>query len=185
MKINSHFRGQLLPSLIRFAGILILCIFIIRILSLQAPFVLCAAALFGDLFALYLSRATIKFYKILLGHIGIYIFVGVGLSFIETMVATSNSPTSDFSVYQWSEQLSLFAIFYIATFISSIGYWRFRSWVNYESLLIFVSVVFALKGHRNYFLDAPKSISSLAWELGVEPQVILIAIGLLVSIFIS
>lgn len=69
------------------------------------------------------------------------------------------------------------------TLISTLLFWKFKSHLTIESLVLLVLVVSLVSGHRNYQLDAPKELSQIAWRIGVEPQNFFIGLGVLISFF--
>lgn len=58
------------------------------------------------------------------------------------------------------------------------GFWRIRAFLYVEALAASLCIVALCSGHRNYHLDQPKIISSLAWHFGVDTIYMLVCIGL-------
>ena len=65
------------------------------------------------------------------------------------------------------------AIWAIATWI----FWRIRHAVVLEALITLLAGVLLFSGHRNFHLDQPKILNSLAWRLGFDHLTMLIVIG--------
>lgn len=56
-------------------------------------------------------------------------------------------------------------------------FWRVRAALVLEVLAVFFATIVLFSGHRNFHLDRPKIINSIAWRLGVDHLTMLIAIG--------
>lgn len=65
------------------------------------------------------------------------------------------------------------ALWAIATWI----FWRMRHAIVVEALITLLSGVLLFSGHRNFHLDQPKILNSLAWRLGFDHLTMLIVIG--------
>lgn len=87
------------------------------------------------------------------------------------------SSVSDFAFDHWLSQLNFLLWFYLGSFALSWAYWRFAFWHWMEIFVITLSATIALAAHRNYQLDTPKQVSSLAWNLNISPQACLLGIG--------
>jgi hypothetical protein len=61
----------------------------------------------------------------------------------------------------------------VATWI----FWRVRAALVLEVLAIFFSAILLFSGHREFHLDRPKIVNSIAWRLGVDHLTMLIIIG--------
>lgn len=58
------------------------------------------------------------------------------------------------------------------------GFWRIRSFLYIEVLAVCLAVVSLCSGHRNFHLDQPKIVTSLAWHFGVNTTYMLITVGI-------
>lgn len=67
---------------------------------------------------------------------------------------------------------------YLFSAVTSWAFWTHSETVTLELFAVATTLVWILSGHRNYFLDAPRQLATLAWEWGVAPQNLLIGIGL-------
>jgi transglutaminase-like putative cysteine protease len=70
----------------------------------------------------------------------------------------------------------------ITTFISTLLFWKYRSHLTIETIVVIALTFSLVSGHRNYQLDAPKELSHLAWTLGIEPQNFFVALGVMLSL---
>jgi hypothetical protein len=69
--------------------------------------------------------------------------------------------------------LLVFSFTSLATWI----FWRLRFAVTLEMLLFVTAAVLIFAGHRNFHLDRPKIINSLAWRLHINHLTMLLIIG--------
>ena len=58
------------------------------------------------------------------------------------------------------------------------GFWRIRSFLYVEALTVCIAVISLCSGHRNFHLDQPKIVTSLAWYFGVNNIYMLITVGI-------
>jgi len=96
--------------------------------------------------------------------------------------------SADFLIPKLSDDLLLISVFYFIGFVSTWFFWKSRSALTFEALGVSIFFVSLLAAHRNYQVDAPRQISSLAWKLDllqkfrVEPQHIFLSLGLLLAV---
>ncbi|MEY4669931.1 MAG: hypothetical protein RL518_2630 [Pseudomonadota bacterium] len=83
---------------------------------------------------------------------------------------------------QLHAQLCLIAVFLTggATWL----FWRARGAITIEAILFAAAAITIFAGHRDYHLDRPKIISSLAWRLGIPHLSMLILVGSAVLAFL-
>lgn len=81
------------------------------------------------------------------------------------------------SPFMVEEHLTLGFIALILTLGSTWAFWRCRHTITIEILVFSSFFVYLLSGHRNYRLDSPQFLNSLAWILGTDPQTVLIGSG--------
>jgi hypothetical protein len=62
------------------------------------------------------------------------------------------------------------------------GFWRVRAFLYLEALAASLSIVTLCAGHRQYHLDQPKIVSSLAWYFGVNTIYMLNCIGIMFAL---
>ena len=62
------------------------------------------------------------------------------------------------------------------------GFWRVRAFLYLEALAASFIVVILCSGHRQYHLDQPKIVSSLAWYFGVNTIYMLNCIGIIFAL---
>ncbi|MBX7136585.1 MAG: transglutaminase domain-containing protein [Oligoflexia bacterium] len=73
------------------------------------------------------------------------------------------------------------AFYFFAFFLlSSWSFWRFEVVCTLESVLICAISIYLFSGHRNFHLDTPSIISSMAWFVGVEHLTMLIMVGVII-----
>lgn len=95
--------------------------------------------------------------------------------------------SSDYLVPRLTDDLLLITVFYCFGFLSTWFFWKSRSALTFEGLGVSLFFVSLLAAHRNYHVDAPRQISSLAWKLDifqkfrVEPQHLFLALGLILA----
>jgi protein-glutamine gamma-glutamyltransferase len=73
-------------------------------------------------------------------------------------------------------------ILFLVSSISTWCFWRLRDTPTVELLLIISGCVLLLSGHREFRLDNPKELSTLAWTLGIDQIYMFTALGVLVAI---
>jgi hypothetical protein len=61
--------------------------------------------------------------------------------------------------------------------LSSWLFWRVRMAVTLETATLVGIAITLFAAHRNFHLDRPKPLTTLAWRLGVDPIILLLAIG--------
>ena len=73
-----------------------------------------------------------------------------------------------------------------ATGLATWIFWRARIAVTIEALLFFAAAIAIFSGHREFHLDRPKILNSLAWRLGIDPLSMLFVLGavLLLSVLL-
>jgi hypothetical protein len=57
------------------------------------------------------------------------------------------------------------------------AFWRLRAALTLEVLAFFVVALALFSGHRNFHLERPKILNSIAWRLGVDHVTMLVIIG--------
>ena len=118
---------------------------------------------------------------------GIAIALGIGLSWggDQLIAALTASPDYDFFIARLENHIVLAAGVYAIAMLSTVLFWM-RSWtVTAEVFGTALAALWLLSGHRNYQLDAPHAISDLAFQLGADPQRLFLAIGILVTSFLT
>lgn len=67
--------------------------------------------------------------------------------------------------------------------VASIGalltwfFWRVRRAITVEAIVLLAITIALFSGHRDFHLDRPKPINSLAWRLGIDQLSMLFAVG--------
>lgn len=82
-----------------------------------------------------------------------------------------------FSVQSVELQAGTFLIALSLGFASTWFFWRVRSSVTAEALVLGTIAVGLFAAHRNFRFDRPKIINSLAWELNLDPLSTLMVVG--------
>jgi transglutaminase-like putative cysteine protease len=155
--------------------------FVAHLLSLgTSQTLLSAASAVGVLAAgLYLVRGN-KAVPVVIIHLGALLALYLIRYFANLVISGAHdAPESDFVVYRISEHIFLIFYAYLICCFGTWLYWCSRHTVTFECLVFAVGLIWAMGGHRNYYLDAPQSVASLAWNLGLAPQHLLLGIGVL------
>lgn len=100
-------------------------------------------------------------------------------------VRLGSSPAEDFATYRLFDHIGLIAGIYLVAFAFTWWFWKSRHAVTIESLIFGFLAVWLLGTHRNYHLDAPKAVSELAWNFGVETQHFLLGLGTAFTLLIG
>ncbi|OVE80460.1 hypothetical protein BVY02_00010 [bacterium J17] len=151
-----------------------------------SAFFLSAAAVLGTWLAGRTLRSSSSFLKSCRNHLTVFALVAVAIwLWNNIMIAGSAEASNDFFVARIADNLVLVAIFYSAGFLSTWLFWSWRPAATIESVLLAASYIWVLAGHRNYQLDAPKTVSDLAWKYHLEPQHLLLSLGVVFTIFIA
>jgi hypothetical protein len=61
--------------------------------------------------------------------------------------------------------------------VATWAFWRLRAALTLEVLAFFVVALALFSGHRNFHLERPKILNSIAWRLGVDHVTMLVIIG--------
>jgi hypothetical protein len=61
--------------------------------------------------------------------------------------------------------------------LATWAFWRLRAALTLEVLAFFVVALSLFSGHRNFHLERPKILNSIAWRLGVDHVTMLVIIG--------
>lgn len=64
--------------------------------------------------------------------------------------------------------------------VSTWYFWRARYTITLEIVTLLFFAIYLLSGHRNFRLENPKFLNSMAWSLGYEPLTMLIVFGVLI-----
>ncbi|HQH26887.1 MAG TPA: hypothetical protein PLP17_05770, partial [Oligoflexia bacterium] len=111
----------------------------------------------------------------------------LALANITVVAQAGSAPQSDFLIPRYADDIFLVCLFYTASFLSTWFFWTNAQAVTFEALFGTSIFVWLLSAHRNYHIDAPKQISSLAWKAEflqhhqIEPQHLFLGIGALVA----
>ena len=141
------------------------------------------AVIVGTWSAFLTVRSKHTALKIIIWHLLIYGLARTGFWIAGTLSATGEGdPHSDFAVFYAWENVSLVLVVYLISFVTTWAYWTVRVWSFVEAALFAVILGLFLRGHQNYQLDAPKELSTLAWQLRIDAEYIFLGIGF---IFVS
>jgi hypothetical protein len=94
-------------------------------------------------------------------------------------------PSYDFFIYKLSDSVFIVLMFYTVSFVETWFFWTNKHALTWEGAGSAAFLVWLLKAHRNYHIDAPKQLSALSWKLELfhglrlEPQHMFIGVGLL------
>ncbi len=143
-----------------------------------SPYLISLLSTLGILFSNRISETPLLTRGFLFGFLLLWIGYFVGSSSL-TYIFASSGHLKTFLLTQHVE-LSL-----ISFSIGAISTWFFFRWRHFLTLEIFIMsgvCVYLLAPHRDYHLDSPQFINTLAWQFGVEPQsMLLICAGALVG----
>lgn len=128
-----------------------------------------------------------RFFRVAGVHIVLFLVASLGLWLTNLGVIQSggDSPQNDFLVYRFSEHLYLLGLFYLIGFLSTWFFWCLRQAATIEATLFGTTAVWLLSGHRNYQTDAPQQMSDWAWKLNLEPQHLLLGVGVVSTMFLA
>lgn len=138
----------------------------------------------------WLIRTSLSFLRVCLYHAGV-LSLGILLFWVFSHIYASGDASNDFFVYRQAEHVRLFALLYFSAFVGNWYFWRYKHALTLEISLLAIIFVWLLSGHRNYYLDAPKQVSELAWNstllqsYDLGPQHILIGLGVLFSLLLT
>ncbi|MCB9029568.1 MAG: transglutaminase domain-containing protein [Deltaproteobacteria bacterium] len=93
---------------------------------------------------------------------------------IEIAVSFTSNALFIHSIFQ---HLTLAVLVFYVGFVSTWLFWRYHHTLTIEILFLSSIGIILLSGHREYHLDSPQIINSLAWHLGFEPQTMFITCG--------
>ena len=172
---------------LRWLLFLLVTLFISTAVSLRThvsyPYLAVTAGVF--LAGRFLAKGK-TFGNVLVLHIAVLVIGSLLLRISNWLIAHSSTDAQhDFLISRISDDFLIVLIFYALSFLSTWAYWTKPWFLTLEAIASAVGLVALLSAHRNYHVDAPKEISSLAWNLGIlrqyhaEPQHLFIAVGLL------
>jgi len=144
-----------------------------------SPVTLFLGAFAGTLAASYFALSKLNTSGSLL-----LLLIFLALFYLATAAAdlvTAFLSSQIFSFYIISFHSELLVFFFAIAYISAWFFWRSRSSVTVEILLLAALAIYLLSGHRNYHLDMPRMVNSLAWSFGVDYLAMLIILGVSVS----
>lgn len=143
------------------------------------------AGLGGTLLAGAFLRRNQSLLKILTGHALVLMVIWLffsGANYLATLPEGA-APSMDFLVPLYADDFFLISLFYGVSFLFTWFFWTRSGAVTVEATLFALTLLWLLAGHRNYHIDAPREIASLAWkvplfqQLHAEPQHLLLALG--------
>lgn len=79
--------------------------------------------------------------------------------------------------YSYSLHFELFSLVLILACFSTWLILKYKHALSFETGLVTLAIVYFFSAHRNYHLDSPQIINSLAWRIGFSPQTTLIVIA--------
>ena len=167
------------------AAVLIVALNNIAELGTPSVFLIAAAALGIALGGALLLKPT-SFWKTALFH---FVVFGCGalalrvMNFVST--AVSQSPSGDLSFFRFSDHITLLTLAYLCGYVTTWVYWTLPATLTIEAAAFAAGGICLLSAHRNYHLDAPKTVSALAWHFGLQPQHVVIGFGILMTALIS
>ncbi len=105
------------------------------------------------------------------------LFLGykLGLWLVQAFVGLLGSPT--FIVDRIAMHTGTCLISAVVWAAATWAFWRLRTALTLEVLGFFTIALALFSGHRNYHLDRPKILNSIAWQLGVDHITMLVIIG--------
>lgn len=89
-----------------------------------------------------------------------------------------DSPSDPFVLYSWREHANLMLVSGYLGLISTWAFWRFRWVLTLEFIGLAALGLSVMTGHRNLRLDRPQLLNDLAWNFGVEPLTMIVALGI-------
>jgi hypothetical protein len=84
--------------------------------------------------------------------------------------------------YTFALHGELLLICFLLGGLSTWVFWRFRDTPTIELFILLGTSIFSLSGHREFRLDNPQALSSLAWSLGIDQVYMLSIVGFIIII---
>lgn len=145
-----------------------------------SPFSLSISAFLGVLVASIVAFTPLAHRGFFAG-MAILTFIFYFLSWVITIIpaTTAADIVAPFTMGLHGE-LALISFFIGA--LSTWGFWRLRDTPTIELILLITGGVVALSGHRDFRLDNPQELNTIAWNLGVDQVYLFSSIGLLLVV---
>ncbi len=135
-------------------------------------FILSCAAVFATCAASWLAFTGLTSLGFVLCSLGIYSAYQVAFVILEFLPRSS-----PLALYSYLQHGNLIFIVAILSAMLTWMFWRVRATVSAETLVLASGCIYLLSGHRNFHLDTPKVINSMAWAMGVEHITMLVIFG--------
>ena len=120
-----------------------------------------------------ISSISLSNFGALLLTVGSWILYS-GLAAAINYIAGQNGSFEAYTLLLHGQSLLLSFLFAAVT---TWLFLKYKHFLTFELILLGSIAIYLLSPHRDYHLDSPKFINSIAWKLGLEPQVALIASG--------
>ena len=144
------------------------------------PAILVGSVFLGTILASALACTTLTHRGFaLVGVALVVIFWSCSIAAAYIPIQTTLLVLSPYSITLHGE-LILICIMVSAT--STWCFWRIRETPTFELLIMLAGCILALSGHREFRLDSPKALSTIAWSLGIDQVYMFSAIGLLIAV---
>jgi len=160
--------------------------FVLLILALDratgigtSPLVLGLGALTGTIIGSYVAFSRIN----TLGSITLLVSLLLIFYLVATLLNLFSAYFMEavFSFYILAFHSEFILLFFSIAFLSTWFFWRSKTSVTIEILFLTGFAIYLLSGHRNYHLDMPRMVNSLAWSFGVDYLTMLILLGVFIS----
>jgi tetratricopeptide (TPR) repeat protein len=146
------------------------------------------AILLAVILGISLSNRALKrnqsFKKIFLYSALSFLAFELVVTVFTNFTGTSENPFYDLNPYVLQTKFELLFAIYLIVLVENLLFWTISSTLFFEVLGTGTFLIVALKGHRDYHIDIPSSISSLTWKvqtiqrLGLEPPELLAIISI-------
>lgn len=133
------------------------------------------ACIFGVVGGSFLAQSSLSTIGCISVLAALCIAHGLGIWLTEVVLGTLGSTSfilDRLSMHSWT-CLACLTVWALATWV----FWRVRSALTFEVLAFFITVLTLFAGHRQFHLDRPKILNTVAWKLGVDHVTMLVLIG--------
>jgi len=140
-----------------------------------SPWIVSVFGAIGVIIASSVARTQLNWRGFLLIAIGTWIAQYILLNVFDSALNLLLPPT--FSFDKWRMHFETCLMAFALTSVATWFFWRSRVAITCEALLLSFVCILLFAGHRDFHLDRPRVLNSLAWRLGFDHITMLLAIG--------
>lgn len=142
----------------------------------SSPFLMLTALVVGITAASLLSFSKLNHRGFLALACVIYLALWAMEKLLEALPVTNSSLV--FLPFTIIQHGTVFTLLFFAGFLTTWGFWRIKATLSAEILALALIIINALALHRDYRLDLPKGINSLAWTIGINQLTAFVILGI-------